>query len=75
LPLLTSSRLFRRSANTLRRKSKTKAAERAQIAEDARSRVFSGRIHSYKKADLQALARALTLSEDASRWSRGATWN
>jgi hypothetical protein len=42
------------------------AAERARIADDATavSRIFSGRVRSYKKADLQALAHALLLSED-----------
>jgi len=39
----------------------------APIAEDATSRIFSGRVRSYKKGDLQALARVL-LSSTLRRW-------
>jgi len=52
------------AAEKAKQKAAKSAAECARIAEDAVSRIFSGRVRSYKKGDLQALARALLLSED-----------
>jgi len=52
------------TAEKAKQKAADLAAERARIAEDAVSRIFTGRVRSYKKGDLQALARALHVSED-----------
>lgn len=52
------------TAEKAKQKAADLAAECARIAEDAVSRIFTGRVRSYKKSDLQALACALRVSED-----------
>ena len=49
-----------------KQKAAQSAAENQKITDDATSRIFIGRINSYKKSDLLALARALHLSEEGS---------
>ena len=47
-----------------KQKAAQSAAENQKITDDATSCMFVGRINSYKKSDLLALARALHLSEE-----------